>query len=68
MADTTATAPAPLPRLSLPFSALFAAFGDSLSRVRQITALSDLSDAELADRGLRRGDIARYVAHDAYWR
>lgn len=67
MAFTTASAPAPLPRLTLSLATLFGAFRDSLSRTNQITALSDLSDAELADRGLRRGDIARYVAHEAYW-
>lgn len=67
MAYTTANAPARLPRLALPFAALFGAFGDSLSRTRQIAAVSALSDAELADRGLRRGDIARYITQDCYW-
>ena len=67
MAFTTASAPAPLPRLSLSVATLFGAFADSLSRTRQITALSGLSDAELADRGLRRGDIARYITQESYW-
>ncbi len=56
------------PSLAAPFAALFGAFGDSLSRARQIDALSALSDEELADRNLRRGDIARYVTHDSFWR
>jgi hypothetical protein len=68
MASSFATAPAPLPGLASPFAVLFGAFSDSLSRARQITALSALSDAELAERGLRRGEIARFVAHDDYWR
>ena len=71
MAHTTANAPAALPGFS-PFSALFGAlfgaFNDSLSRARQITALSDLSDTELEERGLRRGEIARFVTQDDYWR
>ncbi|TDK43815.1 DUF1127 domain-containing protein [Antarcticimicrobium luteum] len=68
MAYTTLAAPAPLPRLAFPFKILFGALGDSLSRARQITALSELTDDELTARGLRRGDIARFVAHDDYWR
>lgn len=67
MAFTTASAPAPLPRLAFSFASIFTAFSDSLSRVNQINAISDLSDAELADRGLRRGDIAHYIAQDSYW-
>ncbi|GAA6200133.1 DUF1127 domain-containing protein [Aquicoccus sp. SU-CL01552] len=66
---TSAAAATPLPRLAFPFKSLFGAiFDDSLSRGRQIIALSKLSNEELADRGLRRGDIARHVAHDDYWR
>ena len=68
MAYTTTAATAPLPRLALPFKILLGALGDSLSRGHQIIALSKLSNEELADRGLRRGDIARHVAHDDYWR
>lgn len=33
-------------------------------RMRQIDQLSALSDAELAAKGLRREDIARYVFRD----
>ncbi len=65
---SSAAAATPLPRLAFPFKILLGAFGDSLSRSRQIIALSKLSDEELAERGLRRGDIARHVAHDDYWR
>lgn len=68
MAYSTTPVPAPLPRLALPFASLFGALGDSLSRSRQIFALSELSDDELAERGLRRGQIAGFVAHEDYWR
>jgi len=68
MAHTTTNAPTALPAFAFPFSVLFGALNDSLSRARQITALSALNDAELEARGLRRGDIARFVAHDDYWR
>lgn len=34
---------------------------------RQVNALMDLSDAELAERGLKRRDIAQYVFSDNYW-
>lgn len=36
-------------------------------RVRQATALHALSDAELAERGLKREDIACKVFADCYW-
>lgn len=69
MAHITTHAP-----VSAPFQGLFAALGrvfghddDALSKTRQIEALFALSDAELADRGLRRGDVARYVFSDSYW-
>ena len=69
MAFITSAAATPLPRLAFPFKSLLGAiFDNSLSRSRQIIALSKLSNEELADRGLRRGDIARHVAHDDYWR
>ncbi len=68
MADTTAAAPAPQKHLAFLLRILVGALDDSLSRSRQIFALSGLSDDELAERGLRRGDIARHVAHDDYWR
>jgi uncharacterized protein YjiS (DUF1127 family) len=41
--------------------------GESNSLVRQMQALQDLSDAELAERGIKREDIARHVfAASAY--
>jgi hypothetical protein len=36
------------------------------SRVRQIEFLCALTDEELAERGLSRQDIVRYVYRDAY--
>ena len=39
---------------------------ESNSKVRQAAALQALSDAELAERGLKRQDIARYVFADSY--
>lgn len=51
----------------------FAAIGRALttipvasSKMRQIEALMALSDAELADRGMRREDIARHVMGGCY--
>ncbi|MGD9861629.1 MAG: hypothetical protein AB7S99_00300 [Pseudodonghicola sp.] len=58
---------APLPN---PFSALSKLFrGDAgaSALTRQVIEISKLSDTELADRDLRRGDIARFVMHDSYW-
>ena len=52
----------------------FSAFGTALvhlgensQKMRQINALQALSDEELANRGLKRQDIARYVMADCYW-
>ncbi|MDK3074796.1 DUF1127 domain-containing protein [Sedimentitalea sp. JM2-8] len=52
------------------FSTIGSAFvmmAQSDSRMRQIEALNALSDAELAERGLRRDEIARYVFNDVFW-
>ncbi len=38
--------------------------GEANSKVRQIKALSDMSDDELAARGMRREDIIRLVMAD----
>ncbi|HCE70182.1 DUF1127 domain-containing protein [Ruegeria pomeroyi] len=38
--------------------------GEANAKIRQINALSALSDAELAERGLRRADIIRRVLSD----
>lgn len=37
------------------------------SRVRQMEALSNLSDDQLAQRGMKREDIARHVFRDVYY-
>lgn len=39
----------------------------SSSRARQIEALSRLSDAQLAERGMKREDIVRHVFRDVYY-
>lgn len=36
-------------------------------RMRQVAALSALTDAELADRGIKREDIARHVFGDRFY-
>lgn len=73
MAHVTNHAPAHGSVLA-PINRFFAAIGDALvnmaessSKMRQVKALSALSDEELAKRGLRRQDIARYVFADSYW-
>lgn len=55
-------------------SRVFRGIGDALitlteanSRVRQAQALQALSDEELANRGLKRQDIARYVFSDMFY-
>jgi uncharacterized protein YjiS (DUF1127 family) len=40
---------------------------ESNSKVRLAQALAELSDAELADRGLKRSEIAHFVFADSYW-
>jgi uncharacterized protein YjiS (DUF1127 family) len=52
------------------FTAISAALGQvstAHGKLGQVEALLDLSDAELADRGFRRGDVARYVMLDTIW-
>jgi hypothetical protein len=39
---------------------------DNASRAHEIRALNDLSDAELAARGLTRATIAHYVFRDTF--
>ena len=41
--------------------------GETSSRYRQVEALQALSDAELAERGMKRQDIIRVVYADAFW-
>lgn len=47
--------------------ASFVAMGEANRYVRQIEALQALSDAELAERGLRRDQIVHYVFKDAHF-
>ncbi|SLN22755.1 hypothetical protein PSA7680_00916 [Pseudoruegeria aquimaris] len=47
-------------------AALFRA-AESRSRVAELERLNAKSDAELAEMGLRREDIARYVFRDALY-
>ena len=41
--------------------------GENSTKMRQIQALSALSDEELAERGLRREDIVRSIMLDHGW-
>ncbi|SFT33859.1 DUF1127 domain-containing protein [Sedimentitalea nanhaiensis] len=57
-----------------PISRIFAAIGNALvlmstsnDRMRQVDALQALSDEDLAKRGLKRDEIARYVFNDVFW-
>jgi len=49
------------------FGAAMVHLGENSQKMRQINALQALSDEELASRGLKREDIARYVMSDCYW-
>ncbi|MCA0938837.1 MULTISPECIES: DUF1127 domain-containing protein [Alloyangia] len=56
------------------FSRFFAAIGNGLvamgeanPRLRKIEALQRLSDEQLAERGIRREDIARHVFQDVFY-
>ena len=69
MAHTVTSAPA-----SGTFRRVIAAIYDELASavnksdaMRQYRALSALSDADLADRGLTRQSLARYVFADRTW-
>lgn len=53
-----------------PFAAIWnglIAIAEKNTRLKMAEALHKLSDAELAERGLRRQDIAMYVFSDCYW-
>ncbi len=57
-----------------PIHRFLAALGNAVTlisisndRVRQVEALQSLSDEELAERGLRRDEIARHVFNDVFW-
>lgn len=64
---TPAALSAPFPSLYSILTELFGSSSESPSQSRQVVEISKLSDAELADRGLKRGDIARFVMHDSLW-
>ncbi len=60
--------------VSNPISRFFATIGNALvlmstanARVRQVEQLQSLSNEQLAERGIRREDIARHVFRDLYW-
>lgn len=69
MADITSQAPTFVTRFN-PVKALWngmVAIGEKNDRLRKIEALQNLSDKELAARGLKREDIARVVFQDYLW-
>lgn len=73
MAHVSTHAPVQIPVFGWVWQAL-TIFGNALVRLgeanpkyRQMQALQALSDAELANRGLRREDLARYVFSDSLW-
>lgn len=56
-----------LRRLFKAMGRVLIAIGNSNAKVRRANALMAMTDAELAARGLKRGDIARHVFADTYW-
>lgn len=75
MSTTTLTQPIPAQRsfresVSAFLTAVgtgYAAYCDRHSRRDQIDALHALSDAELAAKGIKRDEIARYVFRDLFY-
>lgn len=60
--------------ISNPIGSFFAGLGNALvlmstanARVRQVERLQKLSNDQLAERGIRRENIARHVFRDLYW-
>ncbi|EPX75943.1 DUF1127 domain-containing protein [Salipiger mucosus] len=43
------------------------AVGEANPRLRRVEKLQRMSDAQLAERGIRREDIVRHVFHDVYY-
>jgi uncharacterized protein YjiS (DUF1127 family) len=65
MADVSALHP--VSRFLALIGEALVSFGEGQARIRQVDALQALSDAELAQRGIRRQDIARLVFADSVW-
>ena len=57
----------PLPSLFSIIAEIFRRDDNTPSLTSQVIELSKLSTADLAERGLKRGEIARFVMHDSYW-
>jgi uncharacterized protein YjiS (DUF1127 family) len=49
------------------FARAFDAYTRRRSRIDQIEALQNLSDAQLAAKGLRRDQIVQHVFRDLWW-
>ncbi|CUH54017.1 DUF1127 domain-containing protein [Shimia sp. R11_0] len=68
LTDTHSSAPLSLGKiLAAPFVAIgnfLVAMMENNSRVQHVQALNALSDAELAERGLKRDDIVAHVFRD----
>ncbi|GGE37191.1 DUF1127 domain-containing protein [Actibacterium pelagium] len=71
LAQTNTTHGFGLTRALAAFGRGFIAFMDNWSqassRMEKVKALQALSDEQLAERGLKRDDIVRYVFADRYW-
>ncbi|WP_371061111.1 DUF1127 domain-containing protein [Rhodosalinus sp. 5P4] len=72
MTDSTATDFAPTRRSG--FMAFLVAIGDALAmasdvgrRVHRVDTLNDMTDDELAARGLKRDEIVQHVFRDLYY-
>ncbi|MBN9887764.1 DUF1127 domain-containing protein [Salipiger abyssi] len=46
---------------------MFVSIGEANPRLKRVEALQRLSDAELAEKGLRREDIVRHVFQDLFY-
>ncbi|MBJ3764260.1 DUF1127 domain-containing protein [Maribius pontilimi] len=50
-----------------PMGQRLVAMGENSSRYRRLERLTAMSDAELAERGVKREDIVRHVFADVYY-
>lgn len=57
----------PLRDLGARFSGWLEAFMEAHARTNEINALQDMSDAELARRGIQRDQIIRHVYRDRFF-